>query len=111
MCLNARLDQSDEKKRYCEVRVLTEMAGTIAQDLSDPERVHDMADAEDARWARELVQDMVSWQDHEAYLNEAREKVAAMVKQHWPWIAAVALALLGKQTLTGAEVVALRASR
>jgi ATP-dependent Zn protease len=108
-CARRYFDQSDEKKRYTEARVLSEIAATIAQDLKQPGRAHDMADAEDARQARELVIELVSWEDdRDSYLPRAQEKATALLKEHWPWVEAVAKALLARKTLTGVDIVALR---
>jgi ATP-dependent Zn protease len=110
-CARRYFDRSEEKKRYTEARVLSEIAAMIAQDLKEPGRPHDMADAEDARQARELVIELVSWEDdRDAYLPRAQKRATAILKEHWRWVEAVAQALLQRKTLTDAEIVALRPS-
>src|SRR5262249_43133055 len=64
----SHFDQSDAKKAYIRVRVLIEVAGTIAHNIKFPDRVHDEGDANDEHWARDLVIE-VSWEDdRDAYL-------------------------------------------
>jgi ATP-dependent Zn protease len=50
----------------------------------------------------------VSWQDHEDYLAEAQAKTVQLLKRHWPWVEAVARALLERKTLSREEILSLR---
>jgi hypothetical protein len=45
-------DQSPEKRRYAEQRILSELAGSIAHDLLKPGRTPDLADEVDLHYAR-----------------------------------------------------------
>jgi ATP-dependent Zn protease len=49
-----------------------------------------------------------SWQDIDIYLANARAQASALLNEHWPWVEAVAKALIERKTLTGDEVLALR---
>jgi len=100
------LDQSEEKKRYIRIRVLIEVAGTIAHDLKFTGRAHDQGDAHDEHWARELIVESVSWEDdQEAYFEHTKQDGTALLKENWHLVEAVAVALLQRQTLAGAELL------
>jgi len=102
-------DRSDEKQTYIRMRVLIDLSGTIAHDLKFPGRAHDQGDENDANWARDLVVENVSWEeDRESYLTRSREEASALLKAHWPWVEAVALALLQREALSGEDILQLR---
>lgn len=102
------LDESPEKRAYTQQRVLTELAGSIAHDLFRSGRTLDRGDETDLHWARELMIDLVSWQDHDAYLEQARAKATVLLKEHWQWVETVACALLDRKSLSRAELMTLR---
>ena len=56
-CPNTKptLANSAKKRTYIETRILTSVAGTIAQDLRFPDRLHDAAGANDDRISREIL--------------------------------------------------------
>jgi cell division protease FtsH len=99
-------DDSDAKRRYIRIRVLIEVAGTIAHDLKFPGRDHDQGDAHDNHWARELIVESVSWEDdHEVYLERTKQEATLLLKENWHLVEAVAGALLQWQTLTRAGLL------
>jgi hypothetical protein len=102
------LNQSREKQLYAERRVLTELAGSIAHDLFKPGRPQDMGDDTDLHFTRELISELVSWQDQDEYLKQAQVKADGLLRLHWTWVEAVALALVEHKTLSRADVLALR---
>ena len=79
------LDEFEEKKKYIRIRVLIEVAGTIAHDIKFPDRDHDQGDVFDDYWARELIAESVNWEDDKkAYLahlirQRAPERLASVV--------------------------------
>jgi ATP-dependent Zn protease len=101
------LDESQPKKRYTEMRVLTELAGSVALDFKEPGRTHDPSDTHDAHIAKQLVEELVSWGDHTLYLAEARQKTATLLQQHWRKVEAVAQALLQRDTLSRDDILKL----
>jgi hypothetical protein len=102
------LDDSPAKRHYAEQRVVTELAGSAAHDLKEPGRATDKGDEEDAYWGREMVGDLVSWEDQNAYLSRAKNKAKVLVREYWPWVEAVALALLERESLSCMDILALR---
>jgi hypothetical protein len=84
------LDESPPKRAYTEQRVLTELAGSVAHDIFQPGRPHDIGDETDLRITRELIGELVSWQENrEDYLVEARAKAVQLLQAHWAWVEAV----------------------
>jgi ATP-dependent Zn protease len=103
------LDASPEKQDYVKKRVLIELSGSIAHALHNPNREPDLGDAEDTRWARAMIIENVSWDDdHEGYLEQCREEAQSLLRQHWPWVEAVAQALIKHKTRDGEQLLALR---
>jgi hypothetical protein len=100
-------DRSAEKCQYIRMRVLIEVSGTIAHDLKYPGRAHDMGDETDARPARDLVGENVSWEEHESYLHNAECEAAVLLKKYWSTVERVALALLERKELSRAELIPL----
>ena len=100
-------NQSRKKQRRVEVMVVTQVAGCLAQSIKFPERPRDPGDDMDEHLARDLVMER-SWQDIDIYLANARAQASALLNEHWPWVEAVAKALIERKTLTGDEVLALR---
>jgi ATP-dependent Zn protease len=102
-------DSSPAKQHFVEQRLLTALAGSIANDLKEPGRDHDIGDKRDASRAKEIVIELVSWEDDkDAYLRRARSKATDMLKAHWAWVETVAGALLQRGTLSRAELLELQ---
>jgi hypothetical protein len=76
-----------------------ELAGSIAHDLLRPGRATDVSDEYDLRFARELIIELVNWQDRNAYLAEAQVKCKALLEANWEWVVALAEELLQRKTL------------
>jgi hypothetical protein len=102
------LNDSPAKRRYAEQRILIELAGTAAHNLLEPGRLSDLGDETDARSAREFADELISWEDKEAYLCRARDEAETRLRAHWPWVEAVAGALLQRKTLSREDILALR---
>jgi hypothetical protein len=103
-------NQSPEKRRYLEMRVLITLAGTAAHDILFPGREHDEGDRRDECQAAKMIEESASWhQDHTAYLEAMKIKVRKQLKDRWPNVARVAEALLRQNYLSGAELAALMA--
>jgi hypothetical protein len=96
-----------KKREYIEIRVLTEVAATFANDLKFPGRSHDSGDNQDEASARDMIQH-VNVLDREEYLQCMRRKARGLIAQHWPWIEAVALAHIEKRKLRGCDLWELR---
>jgi ATP-dependent Zn protease len=102
------LNDSPAKRQYAEQRILVELAGTAAHNLLEPGRPSDLGDQTDADSARDFARELVSWEDQSAYLCRARDEAETRLKAHWPWLEAVAAALLQHETLSRADILALR---
>lgn len=104
---------SPDKRTYIETRILTSVAGTIAHDLRFPGRVHDAADANDDRMSRELIEDNAGWADNDrdGYLERLQEIARNLLQTNWPWVEAVAHALIERRTISTADLIALRQSK
>ena len=88
---------------------MTALAGSIANDLKEPGRDHDVGDKVDASRAKEIAIELVSWEDDkEAYLRRARTKATDVLKAHWAWVETVAGALLQRGTLSRVELLELQ---
>jgi hypothetical protein len=101
------LDESESKKLYTEARVLGELAGSIAVGIKMPERARDVSDEFDAKIAKQLVEELVSWEDYEIYLANAQQKASELVKRYWCAVEAVAQALLNHGTLNRVELLSI----
>ena len=102
-------DSSPAKQHFAEQRVLTALAGSIANDLKEPGRDHDVGDKTDTSRAKEIAIELVSWEDDkDAYLRRARNKATDVLKAHWPWVERVAGALLQRGKLSRAELLKLQ---
>jgi hypothetical protein len=103
---------SPEKRTYIETRILTSVAGTIAHDFRFPDRVHDAADANDDRISCEIVEDNAGWADdyREHYLERLRGIARDLLQANWPWVEAVAHALLARKTIYKDDILDLRQS-
>lgn len=98
-------DNSEEKQRYIEMRVLITLAGSIAHDLREPGRIHDEGDSEDYQRARRIVEEAVSWDDdHRRYLERAVETTRSILVRHWLQVQIVAAALLDRDSLARHEI-------
>jgi hypothetical protein len=106
-------DDSAEKRTYIETRILTSVAGTIAQDLRFPDRIHDAADANDDRISRAIVEDNAGWADghRERYLERLQGIAQDLLQANWPWVVAVARALTERKTIYTADILRLRQSQ
>jgi ATP-dependent Zn protease len=104
------LGDSPEKRRYIETRILTEVAGTVAHDLRFPNRPHDAGDAHDERCARNLMEQNAGWADayRDSYLVQLQETARRLLQANWPWVEAVASALIERKTISTPEVMELR---
>jgi ATP-dependent Zn protease len=103
---------SPEKRAYIETRILTEVAGTAAHDLHIPERAHDWSDAYDEQCASTLIDENAGWADSEpdSYFQQLQETARGLLQTNWPWVEAVARALIERKTISTAEVMELRPS-
>src|SRR5580704_8829432 len=86
------LDESPRKRAYTEARVVGELAGSTAHDLFRPGRQHDHAN--DLYWAKELISELVSWENAAKYLGFAQNKATELIQKHWRWVEAIANALM-----------------
>jgi hypothetical protein len=104
---------SPEKRAYIDTRILTSVAGTIAQDLRFPGRAHDAADANDDRISRELIEDNAGWADNDrdSYLERLEEIARGLLQANWLWVEAVAHSLMERKTISTADIVDLRPSK
>jgi hypothetical protein len=102
-------DDSDGKREYIRIRVLIEVAGTIAHDIRFPRRAHDEGDANDDRHVWNLVIQNVSWEkddkDKEAYLARTKQEAEALLQENWHLVEKVTAALLQRQRLERAELL------
>lgn len=103
---------SPQKRAYIETRILTTVAGTIAHDLRFPGRAHDKADAYDENRALAILEDNAGWADadRDSYFQQLQETARGLLQTSWPWVEAVARALIVRKTISGAEVMKLRPS-
>lgn len=101
---------SPEKHAYIETRILIAVAGTIAHDLRFPGRDHDAGDRRDENLAGELIEDNAGWadDDREIYFQKLRRTAQELLKKDWPWVEAVACALIERKTISTTEVMMLR---
>lgn len=101
---------SPRKHVYIETRILTGVAGTIAHDLHCPERAHDAGDKFDEQNAIELIESYAGWadSDRDSYFQQLRERARSLLQANWPWVKAVARALIEHKTLQREEVMGLR---
>jgi hypothetical protein len=104
------LGGSPEKRTYIETRILIEVAGTVAHDLRFPERGRDAGDAYDEQCAREIIEDNAGWadSDRDNYFRQLQESARDLLQTDWPWVEAVARALIERKTISTAEVMELR---
>ena len=105
------LNQSPQKRAYTEARVVGELAGSAAHDLFRPGRTPDQGDEHDLRWAKELIGELVSWEDHDKYLEQARAKAKQLLTNNWEWVQAIARALLERKTLSRHEILDLNPNK
>jgi ATP-dependent Zn protease len=109
-------NQSKAKRQYVEDRVAGELAGSLAQSRKVPGRDRDAGDEHDDYQARELSRELVGETPSETdrlreqCLANGRARAKALLEQHWPWVEAVATALIQRKELSGDEVLALRPS-
>jgi ATP-dependent Zn protease len=106
------LGDSPEKRCYIETRILTGVAGTIAHDLRFPERAHDAGDSYDEGCARAVMEDNAGWadSDRDSYFLQLQETARRLLQTNWPWVEAVACALIERKTIRTQEVMELRPS-
>lgn len=99
-----------EKRAYIETRILTAVAGTVAHDLRSPKRDHDAGDAFDELSARAIIEDNAGWVDEcrDAYFQRLKETTRDLLQANWPWLEAVARALIESKTISGATILRLR---
>jgi hypothetical protein len=83
-------NQSAERRRYARQRILGELAGSIAHDLLKPGRKQDLADEVDLHFAAELTIELVSWQDRDEYLEQAKSETRRLLQDNWNLVDAVA---------------------
>jgi ATP-dependent Zn protease len=105
------LNQSAQKRAYTEARVVGELSGSAAHDLFRPGRTPDQGDRHDLHWAKELISELVSWEDHDKYLEQARVKAKQLLRDNWEWVQAVARALLERKTLSRHEILDLNPNK
>jgi hypothetical protein len=98
---------SPEKRAYIETRILTTVAGTIAHDLRFPRRDRDSGDAYDEQRACEFIGESAVWaeNDREGYLKQLQETALGLLQANWPWVEAVAHALIERKTISTSDVM------
>jgi hypothetical protein len=105
---NARSNRSSGKRR----NLLTMAAGTVAHGILKPDRTLDCGDNNDREEIRDLIIQCAWWaqtdRHRELYLNLVYAKARAEIEQHWPWVQAVAAALIERRKLNGEEVLNLK---
>ena len=108
----SHLSDSREKRAYIETRILTEVAGTVAHDLRFPGRARDAGDAYDERCVRAVIEENAGWADNDrdSYFQQLKETARGLLQTNWPWVEAVARALIERKTILTAEVMELRPS-
>jgi ATP-dependent Zn protease len=94
------LNQSLEKRKYTEQRVIGELAGSMALDLFKPGRQHDASDTHDLDFTKELISELVSWQEPDTYFKEALDRTKNLLSENWHIVEVVAKALLEHKTLS-----------
>lgn len=103
------LNDSPDKRRYAEQRILTELAGSAAHSILMPDRQHDRADSNDLYFTQQLIVELVSWEeDREAHLLAAQVQASDLLRKNWEWVEAVAKALCEKKTLQREDILKLR---
>jgi hypothetical protein len=104
---------SAKKRTYIETHILTSVAGTMTHDFRFPGRVHDAADANDDRISREIIEDNAGWADdhRERYLERLQGIARDLLQANWPWVEAVAHALMERKTVYTADILGLRQSQ
>jgi ATP-dependent Zn protease len=109
---NRYLGGSPEKRDYIETRILIALAGTIAHDLRFPAHVRDSGDEYDEERARALIVENAVWADscRDSYFRQLQETVRGVLQTNWPWVEAVARALIDDKTISGEELSRLRPS-
>lgn len=100
------LSDTPAKRAYARSRVLGELAGSAAHDLFEPGRSPDAADQNDDRWSRELIREMVNWEDHDLYFENAQREVKSLLQKNWTAVEAMANALLKYKTMTREQMLA-----
>ena len=109
---NRHLGNSPEKKKYIETRILIALAGTIAHDLRFPAHVRDAGDEQDEQRARAIIEENAVWADscRDSYFRQLQETARGVLQTNWPWVEAVARALIDDKTISGEELSRLRPS-
>ena len=102
-------NHSPEKRSYIETRILIVVAGTIAHDLRFPKRVHDKGDECDDRRACAIIAESAGWAG-DGYLAQLQETARGLLQTNWPWVEAVARALIDRKIIRTQEVMELRPS-
>ena len=107
------LSDSPAKRRYIETRVLTEVAGTLVHDMRSPGRAHDAADAYDERVSPKLIEENAGWADadRDRYFQQLQETAGRLLHENWPWVEAVANALIERNTISTADLMLLRPAK
>ena len=101
-------NQTPEKRRYLEMRVLIALAGTAAHDFLCPGRAHDEGDNRDERAAMQMIEESRSWgHDHDRYLETLKIHVREKVTKHWTKIVLTAEMLLRCNRVSGADLISL----
>ena len=105
-------NESLGKRKYVLRNLLTMVAGTVAHDILKPGREHDDADKNDKENAQDLIIQCAWWaksdRDREIYLNLVYAEAREEMEKHWPWVQAVAAALIERRKLSGKEVLTLK---
>lgn len=98
---------SPEKRCYIETRILIAIAGTTAHAIQFPEHPRDVGDIYDERRARDIIEENAGWADdcRDQYFEQLQELCQKLLQQNWPWVHAVAFALLERTTISNAEVM------
>ena len=56
-CMKRWFDKSEEKRRYLRIRLLIDLAGTVAHDLKSKDRPQDSGDQQDYQCAKRIVEE------------------------------------------------------
>jgi ATP-dependent Zn protease len=105
-------DKSQEKRLYLEMRVMITLAGTVAHDIMEPGRAHDVADKMDRDQAIELLEDWEAPDDERAaWLDELASKTRETLVANRSLIERISVVLLERETLSREDLLALLGQR
>jgi hypothetical protein len=102
------LNESAEKRRFIEDRIVGVFAAGVAQSRRFPNRDFDDGDERDTQQAKTFADYFHDGAVRQACLENGCKRAVRLVEEHWRWIDAVARALIVSRTLSRNEMSALR---